>query len=272
MRQLRPCLAGPTRCRWSTRKRPRPRGRAVGPKALKRTPTHCAAQAETLPALLGFFQVAQRCPDMPIALPAPGTPPPPDPPATPSPNAWLHNRLVPGAQSAWMYRIAQPYTALHDFKSFFLPSGLSADTDWNYVRCPFRTGAVLCFAFVGARLAAGRVDLAPARNHAHRSWAALVLAPLPVSPAQTKAAPAGYVVSKGASRESINREAHPPGHTSSLAGDCDLQKVSLLHGTRSASRVARGSGAAHRALQETRRGGWTRRIPVQDLDPSAGGT
>jgi protein O-mannosyl-transferase len=59
-----------------------------------------------------------------------------------------------GAQSAWMYRITQPFIALHYFKSFFLPTELSADTDWNYVRGPFSTDAVLGFAFVAALAAA----------------------------------------------------------------------------------------------------------------------
>lgn len=38
-----------------------------------------------------------------------------------------------GAASAWLYRITQPWIALHYLETFFLPAGLSADTDQGYV-------------------------------------------------------------------------------------------------------------------------------------------
>jgi tetratricopeptide (TPR) repeat protein len=38
-----------------------------------------------------------------------------------------------GAASGGLYRLTQPWVALHYLKSFFLPTGLSADTDWGYV-------------------------------------------------------------------------------------------------------------------------------------------
>lgn len=59
-----------------------------------------------------------------------------------------------GAQSAWLYRVTQPYVAVYYFKSFFLPTELSADTDWGYVDGPFSTNAVVGFVFVGALLGA----------------------------------------------------------------------------------------------------------------------
>jgi tetratricopeptide (TPR) repeat protein len=60
----------------------------------------------------------------------------------------------PGAKSAWLYRLTQPWVALHYFKSFFLPTGLSADSDWPYVSGPFSGEALLGFLFVAALLAA----------------------------------------------------------------------------------------------------------------------
>jgi len=58
-----------------------------------------------------------------------------------------------GAASASLYRITQPWVALHYFKSFFLPTGLSADTDWTYVD-PFSPQAIAGYLFVIALLAA----------------------------------------------------------------------------------------------------------------------
>ncbi len=73
--------------------------------------------------------------------------------------AILQSRMTPanfnpGAQSAWLYRITQPYIAVYYFKSFFLPTELSADTDWGYVGGPFSTNAVVGFVFVAVLLAA----------------------------------------------------------------------------------------------------------------------
>jgi Flp pilus assembly protein TadD len=39
----------------------------------------------------------------------------------------------PGAISASQYRVTQPWVALYYFRSFFLPTGLTADTDMGYV-------------------------------------------------------------------------------------------------------------------------------------------
>lgn len=60
-----------------------------------------------------------------------------------------------GALSADLYRISQPYIAVHYFKSFFLPTELSADTDWSYVAGALSTDAVIGYAFV-----AGLIGLA----------------------------------------------------------------------------------------------------------------
>ena len=51
------------------------------------------------------------------------------------------------------YRLTQPWVALHYFKSFFLPTELSADTDWTYV-APASEEALAGYLFVIALLAA----------------------------------------------------------------------------------------------------------------------
>jgi tetratricopeptide (TPR) repeat protein len=58
----------------------------------------------------------------------------------------------PGATSATLYRLTQPWVALHYFKSFFLPTELSADSDWAYVQ-PFSPQALAGYFFVLALLA-----------------------------------------------------------------------------------------------------------------------
>jgi tetratricopeptide (TPR) repeat protein len=57
-----------------------------------------------------------------------------------------------GASSAALYRLSQPYMALHYFKSFFLPTELSADTDWKVVPGVFSTEAVVGYGFIAAML------------------------------------------------------------------------------------------------------------------------
>lgn len=54
----------------------------------------------------------------------------------------------PGGASPARYRLTQPWVALHYFKSFFLPTELSADTDWTYVSGPFSGAAVMGYLFV----------------------------------------------------------------------------------------------------------------------------
>jgi len=59
----------------------------------------------------------------------------------------------PGATSAFLYRVTQPWVALHYFKVFFLPTDLTADTDWGY-DLPFSIQALTGDLFVIALLAA----------------------------------------------------------------------------------------------------------------------
>lgn len=58
------------------------------------------------------------------------------------------------ATSPWLYRATQPWVALHYFKTFFLPTGLSADTDWRPVSGPFSMAALAGYLFVAAMLVA----------------------------------------------------------------------------------------------------------------------
>jgi protein O-mannosyl-transferase len=55
-----------------------------------------------------------------------------------------------GALSGAMYRLTQPWVALHYFKCFFLPTDLTADTDWTYVASAFSAEALAGYAFVAA--------------------------------------------------------------------------------------------------------------------------
>ena len=72
--------------------------------------------------------------------------------------AILTARMTPptfqgGATSDSLYRLTQPWVVLHYFKTFFLPTGLSADTDWTYLD-PFSAQAIAGYLFVIALLAA----------------------------------------------------------------------------------------------------------------------
>jgi tetratricopeptide (TPR) repeat protein len=53
----------------------------------------------------------------------------------------------PGAESAALYRITQPFVALYYFKSFFLPAGLNVDPGWHYVS-PWSWQALSGYLFV----------------------------------------------------------------------------------------------------------------------------
>src|SRR5574340_169034 len=55
---------------------------------------------------------------------------------------------VAGVGSWWPYWITQPFAALHYFKSFFLPTELSADADWQVLPGVFNTQAVAGAVFV----------------------------------------------------------------------------------------------------------------------------
>ena len=73
-----------------------------------------------------------------------------------------------GGDSAWFYRLTQPWVALHYFKSFFLPTELSADTDWTYVSGPFSGEALAGYLFVIGSAGGGVLHLAEPRDAAHR--------------------------------------------------------------------------------------------------------
>jgi tetratricopeptide (TPR) repeat protein len=63
------------------------------------------------------------------------------------------------APSPLLYRVAQPWMALHYFRTFFLPDGLNVDPRWHYVG-PFSPQALAGYLFVlgllGAAVAASR--------------------------------------------------------------------------------------------------------------------
>lgn len=65
---------------------------------------------------------------------------------------WLLMRMQPstwssGTVSPFLYRITQPWVALHYFKDFFLPAGLSVDPGWHYV-VPLSLQAIAGYVFV----------------------------------------------------------------------------------------------------------------------------
>ena len=62
--------------------------------------------------------------------------------------------FVTGAASPALYRLTQPWVALHYFKCFFLPTDLSADSDWTTVASPFSGEALAGYLFVLVMLAA----------------------------------------------------------------------------------------------------------------------
>ena len=90
-----------------------------------------------------------------------------------------------GRRSGCLYRLTQPWVALHYFKSFFLPTELSADTDWTYVSGPF-SGEALAGLRVRRRPAGrGVLRLAEPRDAAHRLrhlWFFLALVPTSLMP------------------------------------------------------------------------------------------
>ena len=94
------------------------------------------------------------------------------------------SNFVGGAASGALYRITQPWVALHYFKSFFLPTELSADTDWTYLD-PFGAKAIAGYLFVVAFLSlafytAGKKDSKPISFGLF--WFFLTLAPTSLMP------------------------------------------------------------------------------------------
>jgi len=55
-----------------------------------------------------------------------------------------------GGGSAWQYAITQPFVWLHYFRLFFLPIGLTADTDWVPFTQWYDTRAIAGYLFVAA--------------------------------------------------------------------------------------------------------------------------
>jgi tetratricopeptide (TPR) repeat protein len=90
-----------------------------------------------------------------------------------------------GAASGWRYRVTQPWVALHYLKVFFLPTDLSADTDWGYVSSPVSPEALAGYFAVAGLVALG-VRLA--RNRETRPvsfgiwWFLLALLPTSLMP------------------------------------------------------------------------------------------
>jgi tetratricopeptide (TPR) repeat protein len=93
----------------------------------------------------------------------------------------------PGAASASLYRLTQPRIALHYFKTFFLPTELTADSDWSYVSGPFSGEAVAGYLFVIGLLGVA-VSCARQRGGLYRPvafgifWFFLALAPTSLMP------------------------------------------------------------------------------------------
>jgi Tfp pilus assembly protein PilF len=85
-----------------------------------------------------------------------------------------------GGGSAWHYEITQPFVCLHYFRLFFLPIGLTADTDWEPFPHWYDTRAIVGYAFIIALLLFAR---RAARNEETRpiafgiAWFATALAP-----------------------------------------------------------------------------------------------
>jgi tetratricopeptide (TPR) repeat protein len=50
--------------------------------------------------------------------------------------------FVPGGASRWHYLLAQPFVVVHYLTAFFLPIGLSADSDWQPIANPFEPRVV----------------------------------------------------------------------------------------------------------------------------------
>ena len=57
-----------------------------------------------------------------------------------------------GGGSAWQYAVTQPFVWLHYFRLFFLPAGLTADTDWVPFTTWYDTRAIAGFVFLIALL------------------------------------------------------------------------------------------------------------------------
>jgi len=85
-----------------------------------------------------------------------------------------------GGGSAWQYAITQPFVWLHYFRLFFLPIGLTADTDWLPFTQWYDTRAVAGYLFL---IALAWFAVRASRNRETRpaafgiAWFAIALAP-----------------------------------------------------------------------------------------------
>ena len=93
--------------------------------------------------------------------------------------------FTPGGADALLYRMTQPFVALRYLKSFFLPTELSADSDWTPVPSVFSTEAIIGVGFVVAMLL---VAVRASRNQVWRPisfgiiWFLLALVPTSITP------------------------------------------------------------------------------------------
>jgi protein O-mannosyl-transferase len=63
-------------------------------------------------------------------------------------NAMNAHEWTSGGGSRWAYLITQPFIWLHYFRLFFLPIGLTADTDWRTFEHWYDTRAIAGYAFI----------------------------------------------------------------------------------------------------------------------------
>jgi len=63
-------------------------------------------------------------------------------------NIFRSKTYIPGGYSKWNYLITQPFVMVQYFKTFILPTELSADTDWETLRSVFSIRLLMGFMFV----------------------------------------------------------------------------------------------------------------------------
>lgn len=85
-----------------------------------------------------------------------------------------------GGGSAYHYAITQPFVWLHYFRLFFLPVGLTADTDWTPFAHWYDTRAVAGFAFVALLVWFARRASAPVKFGV--AWFVIALLPTSLFP------------------------------------------------------------------------------------------
>jgi tetratricopeptide (TPR) repeat protein len=85
-----------------------------------------------------------------------------------------------GGGSAWQYVMTQPFIWLHYARLFFLPIGLTADTDWTPFTQWYDTRAIAGYAFVALLVLA--IRKAPAVVSFGLTWFAIALLPTSIFP------------------------------------------------------------------------------------------